>query len=363
VRPLPIANPTSRWASTSVEFVDAPDPDDPDRPLAPSARLQVYEDATREILSKNDSPDIYFRHSVNPYRGCFHACAYCYARPGHEYLSFGAGTDFDRKIVIKKRAPELLREAFDRPSWKGDVLVFSGVTDCYQPLEAPYGLTRGCLEVCRDYRQPVGVITKSPLVERDIDLLVELGRVARAHVTISIPFWNVENARAMEPYVATPMRRLKTVERLAKAGIEVGVNVAPIIPGLNDEDLAAVLTAARDAGARHAGTVLLRLPLAVAPVFEERLRAALPLRAEKVMRRIREARGGALYDARFGARLRGEGPYASAILSLFDRTARRLGLSTTWMEPAPGDVQGDAPQEMPTTFRRPDRGGQQRLFD
>jgi DNA repair photolyase len=316
----------------------------------------VYEDKTRQILSKNDSPDLHFGWSVNPYRGCFHACAYCYARPTHEYLSFGAGTDFDRKLVVKPDAASLLRAAFERPSWKGELLVFSGVTDCYQPLEATHRLTRACLEVCRDYSQPVGVITKSPLIERDIDLLVALGEVARACVTISIPFWDVERARAIEPYVATPHRRMKTVERLARAGIEVGVNIAPVIPGLNDEDIGDILTAAKDAGAQHAGTVLLRLPTSVAPVFEERLRERLPLRAEKVLRRIREAHGGKLYDSTWGVRGRGEGPYADAISTLFDATARRLGLRTRAMDPVPYQ---DAP---PSTFMRPARAGQLKLF-
>jgi len=363
VRSLPIANPQNPWAFTTVEYVDAPDPEDPDRPLAPSARLQVFEDTTRNILSRNDSPDIHFTWSVNPYRGCFHACAYCYARPTHEYLSFGAGTDFDRKIVIKRHAAALLRDAFGRPSWKGETLVFSGVTDCYQPLEATYRLTQSCLEVCREHAQPVGIITKSPLVERDIELLVEMGKKASVHVMVSVPIWDVERARAIEPYVATPQRRMRTIERLARAGIEVGVNVAPIIPGLNDEDIGDILTAARDAGATHAGAVLLRLPGPVAAVFEERLRQGLPLRAEKIMRRIRETRGGKLYDAEWGARGRGTGAYADAVFGLFERTAKRLQLRTSWMEPArAGVAQAQPSPSTASTFERPDRSGQLKLF-
>jgi DNA repair photolyase len=340
VRPLPLANPPNPWASTAIDYLDGD---------APNVHLTVYEDHTRQILAKNDSPDIGFTWSVNPYRGCFHACAYCYARPTHEYLSFGAGTDFDRKIVVKPDAPALLRAAFDKPSWLGDLVVFSGVTDCYQPLEASYRATRGCLEVCAEYRNPVGIITKSPLVERDIDVLQELSRVTRAHVTVSVPFWDEAIGRAIEPFVATPARRLHTVEKLAKAGISVGVNVAPIIPGLNDEDIGAILAAARDAGASSAGYVLLRLPGPVKEVFEERLRAALPLRADRVMNRIRETRGGKLYDPRFGSRGSGEGPYAEAIGALFETTARKYGLLTRWEEP-------------PRTFRRPDRSAQMHLF-
>jgi DNA repair photolyase len=318
MKPVPLSNPPNPWATTEVEYLEG----------APEVRLEVYEDHTRQILSKNDSPDVGFSWSVNPYRGCFHACAYCYARPSHEYLSWGAGTDFDRKIVVKPAAAALLRAAFGKRSWKKETVVFSGVTDCYQPLEASYRLTRGCLEVCVDTANPAAFITKSPLIERDIDLLVALGQAASAHVTVSIPFWDPDKARAIEPFVATPLRRLHTIEKLARAGIEVGVNVAPVIPGLNDQDIPRVLTAAREAGATSAGFVLLRLPGSVKAVFEERLRAGLPLQADRVLHRIRETRGGELYDPRFGVRGRGEGSYALAIQDLFRATAARLGLRT-----------------------------------
>ena len=279
-----------------------------------------------------------------------HACAYCYARPTHEYLSFGAGTDFERKIVVKKRAPELLREAFDAPRWKGDRIVFSGVTDCYQPVEASYRLTRGCLEVCAEYRNPVGIITKAPLIERDVDVLQELGRVSRASVMISIPFWDEARARAIEPFVTPPARRVRTIERLANAGIRVGVMVAPVIPGLNDEDMGDILKAARDAGATHAHSCLLRLPGPVKDVFEERLRASLPMRADRVLRRIRETRGGKTNDPRFGTRATGEGPYAGAIAQLFRQTAQKLGY----------DVDDAPVADAPPTFQRP--RGQLGLF-
>jgi DNA repair photolyase len=314
--PVPIANPPNPWASTAVEYLEG----------APEMKLEIYEDRTRSIVASNDSPDVGFTYSVNPYRGCFHACAYCYARPGHEYLSFGAGTDFDRKIVVKVRAAELLRAAFAKKSWKRESVVFSGVTDCYQPIEASYRLTRACLEVCAEAANPIGVITKAPLIERDVDVLQAVGRAASARVVVSIPFWDPVKARAIEPYVATPARRMRIIRTLTDAGISVGVNVAPIIPGLNDSEIPSVLEAARDAGATSAGCVLLRLPGPVAQVFEERLRAALPLAAERVLHRIRETRGGALYDPRFGVRGRGEGPYAAAIQALFETTARRLGL-------------------------------------
>ena len=315
----PIANPPNPWATSEVQYLDGE---------APPARLEVYQDQTRGILAHNDSPDVGFSWSVNPYRGCFHACAYCYARPTHEYLSFGAGTDFDRKIVVKTRAPELLREAFDDPKWTGELVAFSGVTDCYQPLEASYKLTRGCLEVCVEYRNPVAIITKSPLIERDVDMMQDLARAAHLGVSVSIPFWDENKARAIEPFVTTPARRVRVIERLAQAGLRVGVMVAPVIPGLNDEDMGEVLRAARDAGASWAGSVLLRLPGPVKDVFEERLRASLPLKAERVLHRIRETRGGQMYDPRFGVRGKGEGAYAAAIQSLFEQSAKALGLET-----------------------------------
>ena len=358
MRLLEVANPPNPWALTEVDYLDAADPEDPERSLAPHQRLQVFEDRTRQILSKNESPDLGFTWSINPYRGCFHACAYCYARPSHEYLSFGAGTDFDRKIVVKPDAAHLLRAALERPSWKGEVIVYSGVTDCYQPLEASYRLTRQCLEVCLEYRQPVGIITKSPLVERDIDVLSSLAEATAGgvHVTVSIPFSDEDKARAIEPYVATPQRRLRTIERLAEAGVEVGVNFAPLIPGLNEEDMAPVLKAAREAGATHASFVLLRLPGSVAAVFEERLRAALPLRAERVMRRIQETRGGKLNDSRFGVRSRGEGTYAETLAALFRSTAQKLGFARA------SDEALERPLPSKSTFQRPDGSGQMKLF-
>ncbi len=334
MNPRPVSNPPNPWASTEVEYLEE----------VPPSRLEVLEDHTREVLSRNNSPDIPFTWSLNPYRGCMHACAYCYARPGHEYLSMGAGTDFETRIVVKRHAPELLREAFERPRWQGEVVVFSGVTDCYQPLEASLRLTRQCLEVCAEYRNPVGIITKAPLIERDIDVLQALAREARVSVSVSLPFHNPELARAIEPYVATPKRRLLTIERLAAAGISVAVSVAPIIPGLNDEDIAKVLAAAREAGATRAHYTLLRLPGPVKEVFEERLRERLPLRAERVLHRIRETRGGELSDSRFQRRMRGEGLYAETIQRLFDTAARKVGLQRSRVT-----------EDEPSTFRRPER--------
>jgi DNA repair photolyase len=359
-----IDNPPNPFASEERTWLEG---------LEPPAHLEVWEDASRSILSSNDSPDIGFRYSVNPYRGCQHACAYCYARPTHEYLALGAGTDFDTRIHVKLHAAALLAEAFDKPSWRGDTIVFSGVTDCYQPLEASYRLTRACLEVCARYRNPVGIITKSALIERDLDLLLELQRVARVGVSVSIPFLDERKARAIEPFVPTPTRRLRVIETLANAGIDVGVMTAPVIPGLNDDEMPRVLEAAARAGAKHAGWVLLRLPGSVAGVFEHRLRAAFPDRADKVMGRVVDTRGGeSLYDSGYGTRQRGVGEHAKMIAALFSSTTKRLGLNRTPGES--GTRMGDARAHdgsvwsgEPTTFRRPAnaparRGGQLSLF-
>lgn len=341
MRPQPIANPPNPWATTEVEYLDE----------VPSAAVELFDDATESIVAHNNSPDLSFRFSVNPYRGCNHACAYCYARPSHEYLSWGAGTDFDTKIVVKRNAAALLRAHFEKPSWRGELLMFSGVTDCYQPTEAALKLTRSCLEVCLEYRNPVAIITKAPLIERDIELLQELHRVASVHVAISIPIWNQEWARAIEPGVATPKRRLATIRALSSTGIPTSVMVAPIIPALSDEGLGEVLEAAKEAGAHSANYVLLRLPGSVKTVFETRLRQVLPQRADKVLHRLKETRNGQLYDARFGVRGRGEGHYADAIASLFEQTARRLGLVS------------HKPLSAADTFHRPERAhAQLRLF-
>jgi DNA repair photolyase len=330
VHPRPVANPPNPWESTAVEWLGAP----------PPALPRVHADATREILARHDSPDIPFAYSVNPYRGCAHACAYCYARPTHEYLSFGAGTDFDTQIVAKLRAPELLRKAFERRSWAGEPIAFSGNTDAWQPLEASLRLTRGCLEACVEYGNPVMVTTKAPLVERDVDLLATLAALGAATACISLPFLDAERARALEPWAASPERRLETIARLAAAGIPVGVNVAPVIPGLNDEEVPRVLSAAREAGATSAAWLLLRLPGSVKAVFEERLRAALPERAERVLHRIRETRDGKLYDGRFSVRGHGEGEVARSIGALFEAVASRLGFAPP-------------PPLAASTFRRP----------
>ena len=315
--PRPVSNPPNPWASTHVDWLGEP----------PPARLEVFEEEAGSVLVENDSPDVGFRFGVNPYRGCQHACSYCYARPSHQYLGFGAGTDFERKIVVKVNAPEVLRRELRRPSWKGDEIAFSGNTDCYQPLEASYGLTRRCLEVCRDFRNPVGVITKGVLVRRDVDVLSDLARVARVRVHVSIPVLDPAVSRALEPGPASPTRRFEAMKALADAGIPVGLSLAPVIPGLNDRDIPELLERARDAGATTAFLTLVRLPAEVLPVFRERLEAELPLSVDKVFGQIRDVRGGRLNDARFGARMTGKGPRWQVIEDLFTVHCRRLGLN------------------------------------
>ncbi len=293
----------------------------------PKIELEVYEDTSQTILSTNDSPDIGFRWSVNPYRGCFHACAYCYARRTHEYFGLGAGTDFETKIFVKKKAPRLLDKALKRPSWKKERIIFSGVTDCYQPLEAAWKLTRGCLEVCARWRTPAGIITKSALIRRDVDVLKALNEQASVHVSISIPFLDEETARRVEPGAPTPRKRFETLEILARAGVPVGIAVAPVIPGLNDGDIPGLLKEAKQRGARSAFMTLLRLPGSVREVFLHRILEQLPLRAARIEQRIRDARGGGLNDSRFGHRYEGRGEYWKTIEQNWAVWTQRLGFN------------------------------------
>ncbi|HWG95773.1 MAG TPA: PA0069 family radical SAM protein [Nitrospira sp.] len=326
-----ISNPPNPFESQHRDLLEPAD----------TAKLMLYADESREILSRNDSPDLPFRWSVNPYRGCFHACAYCYARPSHEYWGFGAGTDFESKIVVKKDAPQLLRRAFDKPSWHGELIVFSGNTDCYQPIEAEYGLTRACLEVCADYRNPVGIITKGALILRDLDVLVRLHRETSVLVYFSIPFSSDDVARQVEPHVPSIAKRFSAMKAVSEAGIPAGISIAPVIPGLNEDDIPELLDRAYGAGARTAAYSLLRLSGSLEPVFLERMREAFPERIGKITNRLREVRGGALTESRFFKRRAGQGPYWELIGQLFALAKRRAGF--------PEDDMRSTPQ----TFRRP----------
>lgn len=335
-----VANPPNPWQSHEVEWIGPP----------PATKAEVFEETAASILSENNSSDIGFRYSVNPYRGCFHGCSYCYARPTHEYIDLGAGEDFDRKIVVKKNAPELLRKAFDKKRWRGELIVFSGVTDCYQPLEASYKITRRCLEVCREYRNPVGILTKSALIRRDIDLLVDLARTARLSVYISIPFVDAAMARTVEPNAASPAARFATIAALAEAGVPVGVAVAPIIPGLNDDQIPEILQRAAAAGASRTFRILLRLPGSVRAVFTSRLEQEFPKRARRVLDALADLRSSDDPDGvRPGTRFHGMGARWQAVDGLFRVTCKRLGIAMTEERDA-----HDATEE--STFRRPRTG-------
>jgi len=312
-----ISNPPNPWESTYVEWIGEP----------PEAKLEVFEEEPRSILAENESPDVGFRWSLNPYRGCFHACSYCYARTSHEYLGFGAGTDFDRKIVVKVNAPQLLRRELSRRSWRWETIIFSGNTDCYQPLEAVYELTRRCLEVCAELRNPVAVITKGALVRRDAELLARMARETDVSVSLSIPIGDDEMSRAIEPGASLPSQRFETLRLLSEAGVPTGVGVAPVIPGLNDSQISSILERARAAGAGSAFLTLVRLAGQTLPVFRERLQQAYPQRASKIWSAIREVRGGKFNESQFHERMRGVGPRWDAIRNLFDLECRRLGFN------------------------------------
>ncbi len=339
-------NPPNRFERLSVEAVDQwTDPDDP------LPRTVLYRDATRNILSHNDSPDVGFDVSINPYRGCEHGCIYCYARPTHEYLGFSAGLDFETRIVVKEDAPTLLREALMSPRWRPRPIGMSGVTDPYQPLERRLRLTRGCLEVLAEFRNPVTVITKNHLVTRDVDLLAELAGYGAARVAVSVTSLRPELQRVMEPRTATPARRLDAIRTLAAAGVPVTAMIAPVVPGLTDEEVPAMLEAVAEAGATSAGYIVMRLPHGVKGLFADWLEAHFPDRKDRVLNRVKEVRGGKLNDPRYGSRMAGEGPYAEHIRQLFETARRRVGLD------------GERVELSAAAFRRPRRDGQLGLFD
>ena len=315
-------NPRNRFVPlTVVRDEDAfVDPDDP----APSTLF--FRDSSRTILAHNDSPDVGFDTSINPYRGCEHGCIYCYARPTHEYLGFSAGLDFETKIMVKEDAPQLLRNELMSANWKPRTIAMSGVTDCYQPIERKLKLTRRCLEVLAEFRNPVGIVTKNFLVTRDIDLLKELAAYQAVIVYVSITTMDAELTRIMEPRTSVPARRLAAVELLAAAGIPVGVLMAPIIPGLTDHEIPAGVMAAKNAGAGSVGYVPIRLPFAVAPLFEDWLSRHFPDRKEKVLNRIRSMRKGKLNDPNFNTRMHGSGIFADQITAMFEMAKKKVGL-------------------------------------
>jgi DNA repair photolyase len=335
-----LSNPENRYERVHVDLEEEPPTDG----RVPSV---FYRDASRTVLAENDSPDVGFRFSLNPYRGCEHGCVYCYARPSHEYLGFSAGIDFESRIMIKEDAPALLRRAFLSPQWKPQVVALSGNTDCYQPVERRLRITRGCLQVCCEFVNPVSVVTKSSLVTRDIDLLAQLASKRAAEVTVSVTTLDAELARRMEPRAARPEKRLQAVSALRAAGIPTGVMIAPVIPGLNDEEIPAISGAAAAAGAQTAGWLLLRLARPNDKLFSDWLAEQFPQRQARVLNRLRSCRNGNLGDSRFGFRMRGEGPYARQIEDLFDASVRRYGLNRK------------LPELSTAAFQRPPQPGEQ----
>lgn len=337
-------NPSNRFEGRYLDYEL-----DEETGQKPGQKTRFIPDDSKEILSKNDSPDIPFNYGLNPYRGCEHGCIYCYARPTHEYLGFSAGIDFESRIMVKYSAAGKLRKKLASRSWKPEPIILSGVTDPYQPAERELEITRSCLQVLAEARNPVGIITKNYLVTRDIDHLAELAEYNAVRVTLSVTTLDRDLARVMEPRTSQPYRRLQAIEKLTKAGIPVGVNVAPIIPGLTDHECADILEAARQAGAVRAGYTIVRLPYGVKDLFREWLGQHFPDRKEKVLNRIRDMKGGKLNKSAFGERFRGEGPFSEQIREMFAIQTKKLGFNER-REPLSAEH-----------FRRP-RQGQLRLF-
>jgi DNA repair photolyase len=318
------SNPANRFEKISLER----DADwNPEEDAAP--RTQFLRDLSQTALTYNDSPDIGFSASFNPYRGCEHGCIYCYARPTHEFLGFSSGVDFESRIMVKENAPELLRKELASPKWKPQVIAMSGVTDCYQPVERKLKLTRRCLEVLAECRNPVVVITKNFLVTRDIDLLQELARHNAVSVCLSITTLDSDLARKLEPRTSTPRQRLAAIEKLAKAGVRVGVNVAPVIPGLTDHEMLPIVAASASAGAQFAHYTVVRLPYAVKDLFDQWLQLHAPAKREKVLNRIRAMRDGKLNNSTWGERMSGAGIFAEQIRQTFAVACRKAGLPET----------------------------------
>jgi DNA repair photolyase len=323
----PNINPANRFEPLHVE----PDGEWLDAEFAetgsvPHPRTQFFHDGTESILNRIDSPDVGAGWGLNCYRGCEHGCAYCFARPYHDYLGWNSGIEFETKILVKMRGPQLLREELAAKKWKPGPILMSGATDCYQPIERHFRLTRGVLEVLAEFRQPVGMITKNFLITRDLDLLAELARWQCVSVSISVTSLDSALAGKLEPRAARPEHRLRAIRMLADAGVPVGVMVAPVIPGLTDHELPAILDAAAKAGATRAGFVTLRLPHAVKDVFMQWLDDHEPGKKERVLSRMRELHGGKLYNATFGDRMRGQGIFAEQIAQMFEVASRRAGL-------------------------------------
>lgn len=322
-----VIKPKNRFLSTeSIDDFEHFEGDEEFLAELGNCQTEYFPDTSKSIISENDSPDLAFRYSMNPYRGCAHGCAYCYARPTHEYLGLNAGIDFESKIFVKEEAPRLLREYLCRSGYRPDVIQISGVTDCYQPIERKYRLTRGCLEVALEARQPISIVTKNALIVRDLDLFREMAARKLILIFLSVTSLKQELTRVLEPRTSAPAARLKAIEALSQAGVPVGMMMAPIIPGLNDSEIPAILEAGSKAGALRAQYTLLRLPWSVKPVFEAWLKEHVPQHEERVLNGIRSTRGGKMNDANFGSRMRGEGLRAEQVGKTFEVFRRKFGL-------------------------------------
>src|SRR5437870_9446077 len=320
-------SPANRFEKLHVDLTDLDVVDvDLETEERPRRETQYLRDDTKSVITRNNSPDVGFETSLNPYRGCEHGCIYCYARPTHEYLGFSAGLDFESKIMVKTSAPDLLRAELESPRWQPQTLVLSGVTDPYQPVERKLGITRGCLEVLARFRNPVAIITKNRLVTRDVDLLRDLAAHHGVAVNISVTSLDSNLQRVLEPRTSSPQARLDAISQLRSAGIPTGVMVAPIIPGLTDHELPKIMDACAKAGAQFAGYTIVRLPWAVAPIFEHWLEEHFPDRKEKVLGRIRHMRGDRLNNSQWHKRMIGEGIFAEQIASLFRVSCRHAGI-------------------------------------
>lgn len=326
-------NPQNRFEEISVVPSDEDDRFFPDEDREQTKiETKYYVDTSRTVLARNDSPDIPFTYSMNPYRGCEHGCIYCYARPSHEYLGFSAGLDFESKIMVKEDAPQLLRRTFMKKSWEPQVVALAGNTDCYQPVERKLGLTRRCLEVFLEFRNPVGMVTKNSLITRDLDILFEMAQLNLVSVFFSVTSLNRELTSKMEPRTSSPAKKLEAIETLAKSGIPVGVLVAPVIPGLTDEEIPSILREASSRGARRASIQMLRLPFAVKDLFLDWIRREFPDRESRIVGRLKQVRGGKMSSYDWGERMRGTGETAKAIRQLFQASRKKYGLNEDHLE-------------------------------
>ncbi|MDF0602368.1 PA0069 family radical SAM protein [Psychromarinibacter sp. C21-152] len=337
-------NPGSRFDRLQAEAVDDGWERDEDQP---PLRTEVSVERPRKVITRNSSPDVGFERSINPYRGCEHGCIYCFARPTHAYLGLSPGLDFETRLVARPEAPARLARELSATSYLPKVIAIGTNTDPYQPIEREHRIMRGILEVLSEFRHPVGIVTKGTLIERDIDILGEMAAAGLTRVGISVTTLERDLARRLEPRVPSPARRLKAIERLAKAGVEVRVMASPMVPGLTDMELERILEAARDAGAVAASWIMLRLPHEVSPLFRDWLETHYPDRAARVMARVREAHGGRDYDPEWGRRMRGQGQYAELIAARFRVAVKRLGLTH------------DLPPLRTDLFRVPPRPGDQ----